>query len=508
MISSGDSAPVKVAKGAALVLAGLVFARLLNYAYRIVLARSGGAEEFGLLFLGISTVAVAGTVAGLGLGRGVARYVPFYLGNGDESRVHGVLRFSLLASLASGCLAGLLLWKAGPLIAGLLDSPRLAEVINICALCLPFYVVGRLLVKAVVAFQKIGYRVAVHQVLNPLVRLLLTLVLLAFGLGVLGAMWAYFAAEVLSCLALLWLLERRVFAVFAGTEAKKLSQLEIKPYLAYSLPLFLAGMVDLVMNYTDAFMSGYFLEETQVGIYGAAVTLVSLVALGNELLNPMFLSIITRDYAAGDKAGVVANYNNNNRWCLYLTLPPAALLIIFCTPVMVLLWGADFAAGAAALAILTVGRAFYYLAHTSSFVLSMHGATRLIFGTNLLCAALNVGLNFYLIPRFGISGAALATAISLSLLALIQVYAARRFHQGEGMKVLDLRILAAALLPAVVLLPLACFRHLGLLGLIGAGLAYLALFIFGLWVAKAFSEQDRLIWLKLRGRLKGEDVRP
>ena len=170
MISANDSAPVKVAKGAALIFAGLVFARLLNYAYRMVLARAGGADEFGLLFLGISTIAVAGTMAGLGLSLGVARYIPLYLGSNDEPRVRGVLRFSLFTSLISGCVAGLLLWKLAPSIAiGLLDSPRLVEVMQISALCLPFYVVGRLLVKAVVAFQKIGYRVAVHQVLNPLV---------------------------------------------------------------------------------------------------------------------------------------------------------------------------------------------------------------------------------------------------------------------------------------------------------------------------------------------------
>lgn len=504
MISPGDSAPVKVAKGAALVFAGMVFARLLNYAYRVVLARSGGADDFGLLFLGISTIAVAGTLASLGLGLGVARFVPFYLGGKDEPRVRGVLRFTIFISLATGCLGGFLLWKAGPLIAGLLKTPRLVEVIDICALCLPFYVVGRLLVKAVVAFQKIGYRVAVHQVLNPVVRLLLTLVLLAAGMGVLGAMWAYFAAEVLSCLALWWLLQNRVFAVFSTRGREKPSRFEARPFLNYSIPLLLTGVVDLLMNYTDAFMSGYYLDSARVGIYGAAVTLVSLVALGNELLNPMFLSIITREYSVGNRAGVVASYNNNNRWCLYLTLPTAVMLCIFSLPVMELVWGEEFAAGAAALSILAVGRTFYYLAHTSGFVLSMHGATRFIFAANLSCALLNVGLNYWLIPRFQVAGAALATSISLCLLSLIQVYGARRLHRGEGMRVLDRRILPAVLLPGVVLLPVAVHWRLGLAGLTAAGLVYLALLILCLRALRAFSAEDRLIWRRLRARLKGE----
>ena len=74
------------------------------------------------------------------------------------------------------------------------------------------------------------------------------------------------------------------------------------------------------------------------------------------------------------------------------------------------------------------------------------------------------------------------------------------------MRELDLRILAAAVVPAGVLLPVAWFRRLGWDGLIEVGLVYLALFIAGLWITKAFSAEDRMIWRKLRARLRGESI--
>ncbi|MEA2063053.1 MAG: flippase [Gemmatimonadota bacterium] len=505
MTLAGDSAPVKILKGASLVFAGLVFARLCSYAYRVVLARSGGAEEFGILFLGIATITVVGTLASLGFGLGVSRYVPFFLGKNDESSARGVLRYSIATSLASGLLFCLALWKLGPPAAiRFLDNQPLAEVMKICALCLPFYVVGRLLVKAVVAFQKIGYRVAVHQVLNPVVRLALTLVLLAAGMGAEGALWAYLAAEAMSCLALWWILERRVFAVFLGKDASaKHSSFQVRSYLAYSLPLFMAGMMDLLMNFTDAFMADHFLDAAQVGIYGAAVTLVTIVATGNELLNPMFLSIITREYAAGNNDKVVANYNNNNRWCLYLTLPAAAMLILFCAPVMTLLWGPEFSTGARALAILTLGRSLYYLAHTSGFVLSMHGASRYFFAANSAAALLNVSLNYLLIPRLGITGAALATSLSLCLLSWLLIHGAQRYHRGQGMRVLDMRIVVSAALSAVLLLPVAYYIRAGWAVLFGAGAIYIALFLLILWLLRAYSTEDRMIRDKLMAKLRG-----
>ena len=80
MISSNDSAQVKIVKGAAVIFAGLIFARLVNYLYQIVLARAGGTAEFGLFFLGVSTITVAGGIATVGLDLGVARFAPLYLG--------------------------------------------------------------------------------------------------------------------------------------------------------------------------------------------------------------------------------------------------------------------------------------------------------------------------------------------------------------------------------------------------------------------------------------------
>ncbi|HUU28956.1 MAG TPA: flippase [archaeon] len=503
MSSRSDSAPVLVAKGAAFIFAGLIFARLLNYAYRIVLARAGGIEQFGLLFLGVSTIAVVGGLAVVGLDMGVARFIPLYLGQEDRPRLRGMLRYALAASLFTGVAAGAALYLAGPWIAvNLLRNEPLVDVFHICALCLPFYVSDRVLIKTVVAFQKIGYRVAVNQILNPLVRLLLTLALLAAGMGVLGAMWAYLASELLSFAALLWLVEKRIFPVFStpGEEIENL--FEARAFFAYSLPLFLAGIIDLVLNYTDAFMTDYFLDASQVGIYGAAATLTSLAALGTELLNPMFLSIITQDYARRNLPGVVSTFNNNNRWFSYITLPIVALLVILPSETIVLIWGNSFEAGWASLVILTLGRAVFYLATTSGFVLSMHGATRYILIANLISALLNVVLNYSLIPLLGITGAALGTAISLTVQSVLFISAARLHHRGQGMRVLYPGILAAAALPAVLCLTVKSYFSSGWVMVIGLGLGYSVIYLALLKVFNVFSAEDYQIWRAILSRIK------
>ncbi len=501
MISPGDSASVKVAKGAAIIFAGLIFARLVNYSYQILVTKIAGAAEFGLFFLGVSTLAVAAGVAVLGFDSGVARFAPYYIGGKEKSKLRGVLRGAFLLSLLNGAVAGAILWLFSGTLAGLYfgdQAERGAVIIRICAVILPFAVSRLVLVKSIVAFQKIGYRVAVNQFTGPIVRLTLTAVLLGAGMAAEGAILAYAASELVCWFALLWILQTRVHPLFGSGGGG----FDLKPFMLYCLPLVLSGLVMQVMNYIDAFMAGYFLNPVQVGIFGAAARLAALVALGVELLNPLFLSITTGAFAQGNHKLVGDTFNNNNRWYLFLGLPVVCLLAILAPQAMTLVWGGQFGEGANVLALLAVGRTVYYLSATSMLLLSMYARTKLILLLNIAAASVNVALNWWLIPRLGIEGAALATSCSLTLHALLMITFARGSHQPGGLRVLFPRVLAAAV-PACLLV--FWIRNLALDALptlILGGFLFCVAYPLALKLFGAFQEEDRQI-LRQIGRQLG-----
>ena len=71
------------------------------------------------------------------------------------------------------------------------------------------------------------------------------------------------------------------------------------------------------------------------------------------------------------------------------------------------------------LAILAVGQFINVVTGSVGWILIMCGYERMMRNNIVICAALSVGLNLLLVPRFGVIGAALATAITLSLQMLI-----------------------------------------------------------------------------------------
>src|SRR5205085_2555306 len=82
------------------------------------------------------------------------------------------------------------------------------------------------------------------------------------------------------------------------------------------------------------------------------------------------------------------------------------------------LFGREYRPAATALAILALSIGVVFLHWVVSSLLIAAGRTRLYAGMQGGSAALNVALNLYLIPRFGISGAAVATlGAELALLA-------------------------------------------------------------------------------------------
>jgi O-antigen/teichoic acid export membrane protein len=133
-----------------------------------------------------------------------------------------------------------------------------------------------------------------------------------------------------------------------------------------------------------------------------------------------------------------------------LLATPVFLLILCNSRDLLGILGPRFAAGALALSILAFGHLLKVVFGTGAVLLVLGGRQRLEAGNAAAAAVLNMSLNYMLIPRLGLVGAAISTTTSLvmlSVLRLIQV--ARAFPVTS----LDLGVFRVV----VVTVPLALF---------------------------------------------------
>jgi PST family polysaccharide transporter len=245
----------------------------------------------------------------------------------------------------------------------------------------------------------------------------LRLGLIAAGAGVAAFAWALVAELTLAALGLA-LLARRVgcrWPLAAATRS------EMRRLLAESWPLLFAGVAVAVYMKTDEIMLRHLVGPAAVGTYAAATRLTEIwyfipTALASSLL-PALLRARERPDAAYHAR--LQQYFDLNAAAAYALALPLALA----APALVrLAYGPAFGGSAAIVAVHIWACVFVFLGVARGQWLVNEGLQHFYLVSTLAGAALNVLLNFFLIPRWAGLGAAWATLASCAVAAWLASY--------------------------------------------------------------------------------------
>jgi O-antigen/teichoic acid export membrane protein len=203
----------------------------------------------------------------------------------------------------------------------------------------------------------------------------------------------------------------------------------LKTYAGYGYPIAMSLTLALVLSSTDRFLLAIFMDEAAVGAYHAGYS------IANRTLDVLFLWL----GAAGQPALVMAlerggldrlkeAAREQASTFFLIGLPAAAGVALVARPLGEVMIGEALrdAAGQVtpwiALSALLYGLTAYYFGQ--AFTLGQK--TRLLLVAMIVPAGANVLLNLVLIPRFGVLGAAWATAISFGLGMLLTLLMGRK----------------------------------------------------------------------------------
>ena len=200
-----------------------------------------------------------------------------------------------------------------------------------------------------------------------------------------------------------WKIEWFPFFSFRWIQAKKL--------MRDAWPLIFAGMVVSVYMKIDQVMLKEMLDAKAVGIYAAAVKLCEawyiVPAIAAASLFPAVIEARKKSETLYDER--VQNLYDLMVWASVAVALPITLLADW---VILILYGTDFQEAADVLRIYIWGGVFVTLGIASSKWLVAENLQRYLFYGTALGALLNVGCNLWLIPIYGIKGAAFATLVA------------------------------------------------------------------------------------------------
>lgn len=181
-----------------------------------------------------------------------------------------------------------------------------------------------------------------------------------------------------------------------------------------AIPLFLASSTRLILDWTDTLMLGLYRTEVEVGIYNTALKVAMLTNLPllavNSIAAPKFSALYHNGMFKEFKQYVQHATNLN----CYLSLPIILVLAVF--PDFVLgLFGEEFIIGRNTLWLLLLGQLVSTFSGSVGYILQMTNRQHIFQRLILMATAINVALNYWLIPIWGISGAAVASMASMAV---------------------------------------------------------------------------------------------
>jgi O-antigen/teichoic acid export membrane protein len=271
----------------------------------------------------------------------------------------------------------------------------------------------------------------------------------------------------------------------------------LRPLLAYGGWVSISNFVAPLLAYADRFVIGAVLGMSSVSYYTApneAITKGSV--LPGTLLTALFPALASLD-ATGARDRVQELCARAFKLLLLLMTPSLLIVFVFAHQMLQLWLGADFAArSTGVLQIFCVGIFFNSLAFVPFFLLQGLGRPDVTGKFHLLELPIYALALAILLPRMGLTGAALAWTFRLFLDACLLFGAASWLKLLSIRKVLDDSVRGALLLlcglGAALMLPsLASGRLLTQLLFVGAALLA---FVLGVW-KYVFDAKDKSLFL-------------
>ena len=475
-----------------LTLSEIIF-NAAGYVIHSALGRILGPEDYGRYGLVVTLTTMIIMLIGNGIPTAMSKYISEIFESAPE-KIRGIKRQAIRLQIIVMALVAVAFYFAAPLIAFALRDESLTPLFRLSALIIPAFAAASFYFYYFTGLHFFRLQ-AILKTLRSLARIIF-IVGFAYFFGVEGAVSGYIAAPltifVIAFIADLFITHR----YFPETKkpSTEVTLFSGKTLLQYAWPLTLFLLFyEFILTLDLYFVKSLLQDDYLTGIYNAAITVGRIPYYLFYALTIILLPAISKTVAERKTVETEGLVNKSLRLLTLLLFPLITLLIIYAPQTLNIFYGKEYIAAGQPMSIFALGVGFLTVFYVLSFALNGAGLVKIPMWLSFWGLSGMILLNFILIPRYELVGAASSiTLVSLFLMIGILIYTDRHFNVRIPKKTLGLSLVGAALLVFF-----SMFLPGGVYSFLFSGALLFCLYFVFLKITGALTNEDIAPFLKL-----------
>lgn len=447
--------------------------------FTFLVARLLGPAALGTFSVAWATTDVVSKIAVFGLDNAITTFIARSEAVGDHARSRSLFHIAVFLTVGQSALIAAVVIGGIQLFGNRLGMEReMVSALAVVLCALPGVALYRVSTSISRGMKVMKHDIFSRGVTESLGTTLAFLIALAVGFRKFAPEIAAIAGTGASGVVALVLASRLFRTTSLSHEAMPV-RAEAKQLLGYAAPIGAYQLLNAFIFRLDVIMLGWFIGRAPgvtlvtVGVYGAVVDVAGGLRKVNQAFNPILAPVVAGMTAIGDQERAAATYARLAEWMLWILLPLVAVMTLAGSTIL-LIYGPAFRQGGPWLAVVAAAcatNAFVSLGETVIMV----QRPRLNLLNSSITALVAFGANLWLIPRFGVMGAAFGILLPYIIQGVLRYGVLRfLFHWQNPWNIIRPPIITAtaAFIPA-----LGCRLFLdGIGGQITAGIVFLAIF--------------------------------
>lgn len=399
----------EILTGSAKVFLTRIIATLIGLGTSVIVARFYGAEIIGVIAIINSFFSIILIFTLLGTNTSILKLIPEYSIKYSPLAAYHLYRKTRILVFSLSLLVSIAIFLLSDFISGsIFGNKDISFLFKIGALAIIFNAFQSLNMSGIRAFGKISEFAAI-QLVGPITYAGLLSITTFFFYNKYNPIYIqYFIAFFVSTIS--FYIIKITFKEKIST-SDKYQTIHYRDILKISLPMLLTSSIMIIMGKIDILMIGMMRNETEVGYYNIGFNIAMLTTFLLTAINTIVAPKFSELYHKG-KIDELFSIGKKITKLIFWTVIPLLLGFVFCGRwVITNLYGDAFEKSYFILIIISFGLFVDAVSGSVAYFMNMCGHEKMLMNIMFITLVLTIIFNLLLIPKFGIIGAAIATAL-------------------------------------------------------------------------------------------------